>query len=236
MQASILLLTPAFARLILRLNLQPPEFRAVSLTQQLGYYKEYQSKVTKLVGIEKAKGMFSAGIHLLGAGNSDYLQNYNINTYIYRQYTPDQFADLLMTSFSNFVQLSVTDMNLRKPLPKNLSFDPSVRSSFSVDQYESDLQFVVQSLLLSMDVNELQLVKSGLCYGNCIRYALVKLLRSSGYNAAICTSNGKVVTRCLEVHPEKYLDSLQSSSTVAQIVENGKEPMLNAAVRLLHNH
>ncbi|XP_056686021.1 GDSL esterase/lipase At3g53100-like [Spinacia oleracea] len=116
--------------------------RAVSLTQQLGYYKEYQSKVTKLVGIEKAKGMFSAGIHLLGAGNSDYLQNYNINTYIYRQYTPDQFADLLMTSFSNFVQFFKR----------------------SVDQYESDLQFVVQSLLLSMDVNELQLVKSGLCY------------------------------------------------------------------------
>ncbi|XP_056686338.1 uncharacterized protein [Spinacia oleracea] len=110
--------------------------------------------------------MFSAGIHLLGAGNSDYLQNYNINTYIYRQYTPDQFADLLMTSFSNFVQFFKR----------------------SVDQYESDLQFVVQSLLLSMDVNELQLVKSGLCYGNCIRYALVKLLRSSGYNAAVCAS------------------------------------------------
>lgn len=68
--------------------------------------------MTKLVGIEKAKGMFSAGIHLLGAGNSDYLQNYNINTYIYRQYTPDQFADLLMTSFSNFVQVSLSLLNL----------------------------------------------------------------------------------------------------------------------------
>ncbi|KNA14247.1 hypothetical protein SOVF_109140 [Spinacia oleracea] len=58
----------------------------------------------------------------------------------------------------------------------------------SVDQYESDLQSVVQSLLLSMDVKELQLVKSGLCYGSCIRYALVKLLRSSGYDAAVCAS------------------------------------------------
>ncbi|XP_056688331.1 GDSL esterase/lipase At5g03810-like [Spinacia oleracea] len=96
--ASILLLTPAFARLILQLNLQPPEFvtgtyyfelRALSLTQQLGYYKEYQSKVTKLVGIEKAKGMFSAGIHLLSVGNSDYLHNYYINSHIYRQYAPD---------------------------------------------------------------------------------------------------------------------------------------------------
>ncbi|XP_021743180.1 GDSL esterase/lipase At5g03820-like [Chenopodium quinoa] len=79
-------------------------YRAISLTQQLGYYKDYQSKVTKMVGSEKAKGMFSGGIHILSAGNSDYLQNYYINPYIYRQYTPDQFADILMTSFANFVQ------------------------------------------------------------------------------------------------------------------------------------
>ncbi|KNA10578.1 hypothetical protein SOVF_143050 [Spinacia oleracea] len=39
-----------------------------------------------------------------------------------------------------------------------------------------------------MEVKELQLVKSGLCYRNCIRYALVKLLKWSGYNAAVCAS------------------------------------------------
>ncbi|XP_057522008.1 uncharacterized protein LOC130802125 isoform X1 [Amaranthus tricolor] len=58
----------------------------------------------------------------------------------------------------------------------------------SVDQYESDLQSVVQSLLLSMGKTDLQLVKTGLCNGSCIRYALVKLLRSSGYDAAVCSS------------------------------------------------
>ncbi|XP_021749520.1 uncharacterized protein LOC110715264 [Chenopodium quinoa] len=58
----------------------------------------------------------------------------------------------------------------------------------SVDQYESDLNSVVQSLLLSMGGKDLQLVKSGLCNGSCIRYSLVKLLRSSGYDAAVCAS------------------------------------------------
>lgn len=58
----------------------------------------------------------------------------------------------------------------------------------SVDQYESDLLSVVQSLLLSMGKTDLQLVKTGLCNGSCIRYALVKLLRSSGYDAAVCSS------------------------------------------------
>ncbi|KAL2933316.1 hypothetical protein RDABS01_016435 [Bienertia sinuspersici] len=80
--------------------------RAISLTQQLAYYKDYQGKVTKMVGSEKANGMFSGGIHILSAGSSDYIQSYYINPYIYRQYTPDQYGDLLMNSFTNFVQVS----------------------------------------------------------------------------------------------------------------------------------
>ncbi|KAJ8423055.1 hypothetical protein Cgig2_019825 [Carnegiea gigantea] len=58
----------------------------------------------------------------------------------------------------------------------------------SVDQYESDLLSVVHSLLLSLADTDLQFVKSGLCNGSCIRYSLVKLLRSSGYDAAVCSS------------------------------------------------
>lgn len=58
----------------------------------------------------------------------------------------------------------------------------------SVDQFESDLLSVVHSLLLSMAHTDLQFVKSGICNGSCIRYSLVKLLRSSGYDAAVCGS------------------------------------------------
>lgn len=58
----------------------------------------------------------------------------------------------------------------------------------SVDQYESDLLAVVHSLLLSMRDRDLQFAKSGICSASCIRYSLVKLLRSSGYDAAVCGS------------------------------------------------
>ncbi|GMH19037.1 hypothetical protein Nepgr_020878 [Nepenthes gracilis] len=57
-----------------------------------------------------------------------------------------------------------------------------------VDQYESDLQSMLQSRLLSLRATDLQLVNSGLCNGSCIRFSLVKLLRSSGYDAAVCGS------------------------------------------------
>lgn len=51
---------------------------AVSLTQQLNYYKEYQSKVVNMVGTEKANAIFSGAIHLLSAGSSDFIQNYYV--------------------------------------------------------------------------------------------------------------------------------------------------------------
>ncbi|KAL0916406.1 hypothetical protein M5K25_013914 [Dendrobium thyrsiflorum] len=80
-------------------------YHAISLTQQLENYKEYQSKVENIVGGRaKAAGIFSGAINILSAGSSDYVQNYYINPLINEAYTPDQFANLLVLSFGSFVQ------------------------------------------------------------------------------------------------------------------------------------
>ncbi|KAI3442891.1 Lipase_GDSL domain-containing protein, partial [Psidium guajava] len=79
-------------------------YLAISLPQQLNYYKDWQSKVVSLVGRSKANAIFSGAIHLLSAGNSDFIQNYYINPLLNGAYTPDQFSDILMTSYSNFIQ------------------------------------------------------------------------------------------------------------------------------------
>jgi len=58
-----------------------------------------------------------------------------------------------------------------------------------VDQYESDLLSAVLSLQLSVSENDLHTVKGdGQCNGSCIRQFLVKHLRISGYDAAVCSS------------------------------------------------
>ncbi|KAG2723748.1 hypothetical protein I3760_02G183700 [Carya illinoinensis] len=66
----------------------------------------------------------------------------------------------------------------------------------SMAQYETDLLSVVNSLILSIREAELHFVKSGACNGSCIRFCLVKLLRRSGYDAAVCATkwqgSGKV--------------------------------------------
>ncbi|GMN39306.1 hypothetical protein TIFTF001_008538 [Ficus carica] len=79
-------------------------YRAISLTQQLNYYKEYQDKVVNMVGQAKANALFSGAIHLLSAGSSDFVQNYYVNPAINPYYTADQFSDILINSYTNFVQ------------------------------------------------------------------------------------------------------------------------------------
>lgn len=65
-----------------------------------------------------------------------------------------------------------------------------------MDQYERDLLSVVDSLMQSISEIDLHLVKPGPCNASCIRFSLVKLLRLSGYDAAVCASkwqgSGKV--------------------------------------------
>ncbi|KAG8390861.1 hypothetical protein BUALT_Bualt01G0127700 [Buddleja alternifolia] len=56
-----------------------------------------------------------------------------------------------------------------------------------MDQYESDLFSVVNSLALSINERDLHATNSGLCNAGCIRFSLVKLLRLSGYDAGVCT-------------------------------------------------
>lgn len=81
--------------------------RALTLTHQLKYYKLWQRKVVNLVGRTNATNIFSRGIHILSAGSSDFMQNYYINPLLNRVYSPAQFSDILMKSYSTFVQVQL---------------------------------------------------------------------------------------------------------------------------------
>ncbi|KAM7255619.1 hypothetical protein ACFE04_008517 [Oxalis oulophora] len=77
---------------------------AITLTQQLEYFKEYQSKLAKVAGSNKSASIIKEALYLLSAGNSDFLQNYYINPLINKVYTPDQFGSYLISSFTTFVK------------------------------------------------------------------------------------------------------------------------------------
>lgn len=85
----------------------------------------------------------------------------------------------------------------------------------SADQYERDLLSVVNSLLRSINDTDLHLVMSGPCNASCIRFSLVKLLRISGYDAAVCSSKwqggGKVPGGTPEFNQSTFLYFLQQA-------------------------
>ncbi|XP_022958433.1 GDSL esterase/lipase At5g22810-like [Cucurbita moschata] len=79
-------------------------YNALSLTQQLEYYKEYQNKVAEFAGKTNASAIISGAIYLVSAGSNDFLQNYYVNPLVYKKYTVTQFADILIASYVNFIQ------------------------------------------------------------------------------------------------------------------------------------
>ncbi|KAJ7976025.1 GDSL esterase/lipase [Quillaja saponaria] len=88
-------------------------YHAISLTQQVNYYKEYQKKVVDMVGKAKANTIISGSIHLLSAGSSDFVQNYYIDPLLNLAYSPNQFSCILMRSYTNFIQ-SLYGLGARK--------------------------------------------------------------------------------------------------------------------------
>lgn len=77
---------------------------AISLSQQLQYYKEYQAKLAKVAGNQKAASILKDGLYILSFGSSDFVQNYYTNPYLNTVYTPDQYSSFLVGVFSNFVK------------------------------------------------------------------------------------------------------------------------------------
>ncbi|CAL9242957.1 unnamed protein product, partial [Arabidopsis halleri] len=63
---------------------------------------------------ENARRLFSRGIHILSAGSSDFLQNYYINPLLNILNTPDQFADILMRSYSELIVSNLYELGARR--------------------------------------------------------------------------------------------------------------------------
>lgn len=79
-------------------------YKAIPLSQQLEYYKEYQSKLKSVAGSGKATSILSGALYIIGAGSSDFIQNYYVNPYLNKFYSPDEYSSFLVSIFSNFVK------------------------------------------------------------------------------------------------------------------------------------
>ncbi|KAL9225592.1 hypothetical protein vseg_001497 [Gypsophila vaccaria] len=82
----------------------PELYCTISLSKQLEHYMEYQGKLAVIAGPKNATAIISGGIYLISAGSSDYLQNYYIDPALYKVYSAEEFADILVKEFADFVE------------------------------------------------------------------------------------------------------------------------------------
>lgn len=82
------------------------------------------------------------------------------------------------------------------------------------DEKENELLAMVHSLLLSIHEPQLQPFKTGQCGGSCIRHLLVKLLRYSGNDAAVCTSKWQGFDK-IPGGDYEYIDVIMHGDTTA---------------------
>ncbi|KAG8079180.1 hypothetical protein GUJ93_ZPchr0007g5854 [Zizania palustris] len=85
------------------------------------------------------------------------------------------------------------------------------------DEKQNELLCMVHSLLLSIHESQLLAFKRGQCGGSCIRHLLVKLLRLSGYNAAVCVSKWQGFDK-IPGGDHEYIDVMINSDTEDRLI------------------
>ncbi|KAK9126534.1 hypothetical protein Scep_015380 [Stephania cephalantha] len=103
-------------------------YNAIPLTEQLNHYRDYQTKLAKIVGPSQAQTIINGSIYLLSAGSSDFLQNYYINPIIHNTYSPDhnQCVPRLnrdAVAFNNKLNATAQSLKTRLPDVKIVVFD-----------------------------------------------------------------------------------------------------------------
>ncbi|XP_078432075.1 GDSL esterase/lipase APG-like [Wolffia australiana] len=76
---------------------------AIPLSQQLEYYKEYQSRLER-VARENTSSIITEALYIVSTGSTDFVQNYYVNPLINKVYTPEEFSSFLVSIFCGFIR------------------------------------------------------------------------------------------------------------------------------------
>ncbi|XP_051197632.1 GDSL esterase/lipase APG [Lolium perenne] len=77
-------------------------YDAITLSQQLKYYKEYQAKLAAVAGRRGARSILADALYVVSTGTGDFLQNYYHNASLSARYDVNRYCDHLVRIFSGF--------------------------------------------------------------------------------------------------------------------------------------
>ncbi|XVF03781.1 hypothetical protein REPUB_Repub05bG0022700 [Reevesia pubescens] len=72
--------------------------------KELEYYKEYQNKLRKYLGNDRANQQLSESLHLISIGTNDFLENYYLLPTRSSEYSVDEYQNFLIGIASNFIR------------------------------------------------------------------------------------------------------------------------------------
>ncbi|XP_044950659.1 GDSL esterase/lipase At5g22810-like [Hordeum vulgare subsp. vulgare] len=80
-----------------------PLYHDITLSQQVEYFKEYQSRLTVVAGRNQARTIISDALYIISAGSNDFGFNYYVNPSLFLRENIDQFTDRLIGIFNSTV-------------------------------------------------------------------------------------------------------------------------------------
>ncbi|XP_047313022.1 GDSL esterase/lipase APG-like [Impatiens glandulifera] len=226
---------------------------AIPLSQQLEYYKEYQSKLRKVAGNKKAESIIKDGLYLVSSGNSDFVQNYYVNPLLKLSYSPQQYSSYLVNIFYNFVKdlyglgarkIGVTSLPPLGCLPVTITLfghheETCVeRMNNDAQDFNSQMKSAVASLkkeLRGLKIAVFDIYKP--------LYDLIRIPSDHGFAEARkgCCGTGTIETTSLLCHPKSvgtcrnateyiFWDSVHPSQSTNQILA---ESLIAAGIELV---
>ncbi|KAK1654006.1 hypothetical protein QYE76_071811 [Lolium multiflorum] len=81
----------------------PFKSQYITLSQQLGYFQEYRSKLAVVAGNSKAQSIISDALYIICIGSNDFHLNYFINPLLLSTLNLDQYCDRLLAIFRNTI-------------------------------------------------------------------------------------------------------------------------------------
>eukprot|EP00252_Welwitschia_mirabilis_P016116 TRINITY_DN35629_c0_g1_i1.p1 TRINITY_DN35629_c0_g1~~TRINITY_DN35629_c0_g1_i1.p1 ORF type:complete len:375 (-),score=4.43 TRINITY_DN35629_c0_g1_i1:62-1186(-) len=141
----------------------------ISLGKQLEYFREYKKRIESAVGKRKSEYLIKNALFLLSVGSNDFLANYFVVPIRQRQYSMEEFQQMLVRATSEFLQELINEGASRiaviglsplgsLPFVRTESRQNSEPESTAAADFNNKLMALVNSFSSSANPRDLRIV------------------------------------------------------------------------------
>uniref|UniRef100_A0A7N0UAQ3 GDSL esterase/lipase n=1 Tax=Kalanchoe fedtschenkoi TaxID=63787 RepID=A0A7N0UAQ3_KALFE len=77
---------------------------AIPLSRQLHHFKKYRYRLVNATNSKQAASIIKDALYIVSFGSSDFIQNYYVNPFINKVYSPNEYSSMLIRTFKQFIK------------------------------------------------------------------------------------------------------------------------------------